>query len=663
MADSATRRPVLRFFAVVAGLSVLAWMVFLGGFWQVMSPAPESPDLGSRTLPTRTVAEGPEAMEAADPDGPFTASGRVTLADGSAVPDHPLMWTGPDTPDPIEVGRTDSTGRFTVDLPAPGSLAPQLETQPARVYISESRTDLAFVGLATCPLAVTVLDPGGSPVADQSVRSRVRVEGRDDQPYVHATTDASGVALLSDLPCGIVRVWVRRAGYPQGRRENIDNLVDQAITVQLVDGVAVTGWVSDPDGTAIPGARVSAGNASDHTDDDGTYGLLVDPRNLSRVDVSADGYSSTSERLRIAAADAADTELVLNFVLDPSRLVTVHCAGMPDDACTSIMPMFCTRVWLPMGDACRGTPTTCECPDGRAAVRGAGLAVEVEPDDTEVWLDLRGRGGITGRVTIGGQPVDPSLGRCQVIATRLPTALEDIPGGMSAGATASCLPDGHYALHGLKAGNYLVMVETAAGGGNHPSVRVDTELVDAGTLDIGGGGRIEGVVLDGTTGEGVPGQVVVAYAGTDDTLSGLGQTVSRGEGHFEISGLQDGRYDVMLASRPLHTVSVTVSDGAAEPLELETGDAGLLTSNGFELETDDAGQLVVRDVDPEGTAAAAGLLPGDAVVGVTIGGFDPGELLPGMADEITDAVLDHWDSAGVGLVVERDGERVEVPLE
>ena len=46
-----------------------------------------------------------------------------------------------------------------------------------------------------------------------------------------------------------------------------------------------------------------------------------------------------------------------------------------------------------------------------------------------------------------------------------------------------------------------------------------------------------------------------------------------------------------------------------------------------------------------------------------MGGMDLGEMMPGMSDEITDAVLDHWGGPGVGLVVDRDGERVDVPLE
>ena len=78
-----------------------------------------------------------------------------------------------------------------------------------------------------------------------------------------------------------------------------------------------------------------------------------------------------------------------------------------------------------------------------------------------------------------------------------------------------------------------------------------------------------------------PVKVVMAYAGEGDTLTGIGQTVSQTEGRFAITGLDDGQYEVILVTRPFHTVPVEVIDGFADPIELTTGEAGLVKENGF----------------------------------------------------------------------------------
>jgi hypothetical protein len=268
-----------------------------------------------------------------------------------------------------------------------------------------------------------------------------------------------------------------------------------------------------------------------------------------------------------------------------------------------------------------------------------------------------------GLVLIAGRPVDRALSRCMVRVSRLPTALEDIPGGLSAGARTTCLPDGNFELLGLKAGGYMLKVETSAGDATVPDLQVQDEITDAGTIDIGSGGKIEGVVLDGVTGEGAPGQAVFAYSGSGEEFRGVGEAVSGTEGRFSITGLSEGVYEVLLLSRPFHTTTVDVVEGASDPVELTTGDASLVKDNGFSIETDDEGFLVVSAVDGNGSAAANGLEAGDTVVGVSMGGVNLNEIVPGMSEEITDAVLDHWGGPGVSLLVDRDGTEVVVSMD
>ncbi len=635
-------------------VSLLAWGLFLGGFWAAMAPSPQTPDLARQSLPTRTVAEAPPEPA----QGEIDASGIVTDESGTPQPNVTIAWASDQSSGAATVQATTSEdGRFSLQLPAPGFIATDVLSVPDRIWVAESASNLTFQVAALCPVVVAVKDPTGASIVDQTVRSSIRVRGRASPLSQQAQTDSDGNAHFNALPCGIAEFWVRRAGFPQGARSGIDALVEQRIEIQLVDGVQVEGNVRDIDGIPIAGARVSANRASDETDADGHYGLMVDPSKLSRVSASAEGFVSASERLRVSVDDP-DEAYILDFVLESAREVQVYCAGMPENSCDTIRPLMCTQPWSPLGRMCTEQPTTCICPDGLAAIRGGGIAVEVRPDDTEVWLDLRGRGAISGRVWSGGRPTE-----CSAIATRMPTALEDIPGGMSAGGMSACDRDGRFVLNGLKDGNYILQIRSA---GNHhdvPSIPVHGSLVDVGDIRLGEGGKISGVVVHGTTGDGVPGVEVVAYKGTDKDLTGIGQTTSGTEGKFTITGLSDGDYSVLLATRPFSPITVHVEDGESAEVELETGDASLLADNGFSLETDEQGHLVVATVNEDGPAAAQGLLPGDVVRGVTLGGVNPADYLPELQNDITDGILDHWGGPGVGLVVERDGAQVEIPLD
>ena len=633
-----------------------------------MAPEPQSVEPERRTLKARSLPAASEqnATDEDDLDGPFQVTGRVMSAAGDPIGSQPLMWSAADPATQGErevIGQTNADGHFDVRVPEVGFLSSMVEATPERVHITKPLSGVEFLALQMCPIDVIVYGPDGLPIPSQAVRASVRVEGRDEGAYRITNTNAKGVARMADTPCGVAKIWVRRKGYPQGRRENIDTLVEQRVVVRLVDGLAIRGTVTNPSGEPIENARVRAANASDRTDDAGRYGLLVDPRKLSRVEAQAQGHASESERLRVEAEHAADTVVELDFTLEPARIVTVHCAGLADDSCESIVPLMCTSRMLPVGAPCFGAPTECNCPEGAAAIRGAGMAVEVNPEDSEVWLDLRDRGGLRGRVTVAGRPVDPSLSQCSIRATRLPEGLEDISGGLSAGAQASCLPDGEYELLGLKPGSYMLVAQSSSGQADKPNIEVGEGITEVGTIDIGGGGRIEGVVLDGVTGEGAPGHSIVAFAGEGDRLSGIGQTTSRTEGRFAITGLDDGTYEVMLATRPFHTVSVEVHDATAEALELTTGEAGILDENGFALETDDEGLLVVSSLDSEGSAASNGLQEGDIVRGVSMAGMNLNDLMPSLSDEITDTVLDHWGGPGVSLVIERDGEEMLVGMD
>ena len=264
---------------------------------------------------------------------------------------------------PASLGQTAGEDGVFVELPEPGLVFPEVDATPEQVHITSNQSNVEFVALERCPLEVLVYGADGS-VSRRPARSGIGSghRARRTARIESQSTNADGIAALSDMPCGVADIWVRRAGVPQGRRDNVDTLVEQRVVIRLVDGVAVQGTVTDAAGTPIEHARVSAGNASDRTNDEGEYGLLVNPRELSRVQASADGFTSVTERLRVDEDGAGDTLIELDFVLESTRVVTVYCAGLPDDSCETVTPLMCTSRLLPAGDQCRGTPTECTCP-------------------------------------------------------------------------------------------------------------------------------------------------------------------------------------------------------------------------------------------------------------------------------------------------------------
>jgi hypothetical protein len=123
------------------------------------------------------------------------------------------------------------------------------------------------------------------------------------------------------------------------------------------------------------------------------------------------------------------------------------------------------------------------------------------------------------------------------------------------------------------------------------------------------------------------------------------------EGAFTLTGLEAGDYEILLATRPLSSVQLTLgADAKVDGVELRTGSASLLSENDVKLATDDEGKLVVSAEN-----ADLGLRPGDEVVSLEIGGVDLRDVLPGYTAEAVDAVLEHYSGPGVQLILD-DGE-------
>lgn len=519
-----------------------------------------------------------------------------------------------------------------------------------------------------CALHVRVRDPAGAPVtaevtiltslhADKSTGTTWTVAGARDLP----------------LPCGHTIVDAEARGYGRGiyAVEAVEG-EPETLVIELEPGERVYGTVLDEDGEPVPEAIVRGGGRRVPTDADGSYELWV-TADESALYAEAFGHDDAHARVPREAGVAPPAEgWRVDFTLVANGEIRVWCAGLPDDACGE-MPLQCTVPWSPMGNRCHFDDETgetrCLCPEGtdEVAVRGGGRAVLVEAGAREAWLDFRDAGAIVGRVLLDGAP-----SACEVVAFRVPEALEDLPRGLVAGRFAHCEEDGRFRIDGVVEGDWEVAAQASSPEyvDRHERILVPRRVgrgavVDVGDIRLPGGGVIEGVVIDGVTGEPLAEAAVIALreGAAHERVTAMADE-GEFDGSFRLEGLPGGTWAVAPMLAPQESVTVTVrEDAVTGGVRLVTSQATALAENGFELQDED-GALVVSDVTADSPADLAGLVPGDEVTGVLVAGFDVTSGMGSRGGDIARAILGHWDGPGVTLVVRgADGGEEEVPLE
>ncbi len=422
-----------------------------------------------------------------------------------------------------------------------------------------------------------------------------------------------------------------------------------------VEEVRVFGRITDAEtGELLSGAQLEIGGAITRLED-GRFEVWLS-REQAMLEVVAPGYYSGWFHL----PEEASGELEHDFALTPNDEVAVYCAGLPGDSCADVL-LTCSHPLLPFGKECRQSVglTVCRCPDGEAAIRGGGRSVLVGEGEVEAWLDFRDTGSITGRVVDSGQPVT----QCHVALLRIPVGLEDVPRGLLVAQKATCDEEGVFTIPGLVSGDWELMVRTDA-----ERTRVLTprrlglgEHLDLGDIELWAGGSIEGVLIDGLTGQPTRGPILAIRSGeSDERFTPMGDEADY-DGRFLLEGLPPGRWRVFGAASPHESVTVTVEDGAiTDGVVVQTSDATALTTNGFTLTRDEDGALVVDEVSPDSPAWEAGLEAGDVIVGVTMAGFSLD--MDGEAGELARLILGGWDGPGITLQVSGADGLEEIPL-
>ncbi|HCH61938.1 MAG TPA: hypothetical protein DFR83_03975, partial [Deltaproteobacteria bacterium] len=382
------------------------------------------------------------------------------------------------------------------------------------------------------------------------------------------------------------------------------------------------------------------------------------------------GSIPREDGLEMMTVSSGDT-IEVDFSLPSKREVRVWCAGLPSDLCND-MSIMCTHPLSPVGDGCKrdrvSGETVCDCSEqsGAVAIRGGGKSTLVQVDEPEAWLDFRDGGSLVGRVVANGADVS----QCDVVVLRIPSGLEDLSRGLVAAHKSECDVEGRFEVTGLVDGDWEVIVEVFLDDTGtlrrllEPTRVRPRQATDVGEIEMLAGGGIEGRAVDGLTGETVDDAPILAVKRGDRNARSTPffAEIDR-NGNFTFDGLPPGEWELCYFLTPHVRTYVTVEDGAiTDGVTVETSEATALETNGFSLAVDD-GDLMVRAVESDSPASDAGLLEGDRIEGVLVAGLDIGSYLGDRADRVMQMVLGHWDGPGVTLVVERDGDTFELPLD
>ncbi|MDF9745116.1 carboxypeptidase regulatory-like domain-containing protein [Natrinema salsiterrestre] len=162
------------------------------------------------------------------------------------------------------------------------------------------RTDLDTRETAIFDKIVTVINEGGvadvnrseiqSPADAREIADRLEEEGGLATQAAESLRDAADL-IENDL------------------RPPLNGAADRLDSVQPATG-AVEGTVTDADGEPIANATVTAGDQETTTDENGSYGLELEPGEYTLA-VSADGYQDASQNVSVEADATATTDVTL----------------------------------------------------------------------------------------------------------------------------------------------------------------------------------------------------------------------------------------------------------------------------------------------------------------------------------------------------------------
>ncbi|MFN2443425.1 MAG: carboxypeptidase regulatory-like domain-containing protein [Thermoanaerobaculia bacterium] len=485
-------------------------------------------------------------------------TGRVVRPNGSGVQDVNInvmndlrLWTDPTV--------TGPDGGFTLsDLP-PG---------PATVMASNMGSNIREIRMTEAPEGNLVIEiPAGG-----TVRGRV-VEKSTGRPVTNFEVGPSGERRgsgmvmmgppnltrfqsddgtfeIDNIPEGSIELLVQASGYVSGKMPGIEvkpGGVTDDIEIPLETGTRITGRVLGPDGSAVARAAISTVEGSSPmpmarrnnavmSDGDGNYILEGIPEGEMELRAAHQSYVTETRSVKVAGR-----EMQVDFRLGRGAEVqgsVVTANGAPvagadvfarsavadsggESAKTDANGMFRMSGLAEGRYLFRASKSGMVPGSVEDVVVGSGIPIRIELGDG---------GTITGRV-LGLPPSEMSV--VQVVAS-----------SGSSRAQSGVSPDGSFTIDGVAPGSTRVWAEGVALMARRTSAEKVVEVASgsrvAVDLEFGTGHSVRGrVSRQGAPVDGVS----VSFTPRDRALPS-GSTRSEGSGHYEVTGLQDGDYQV-----------------------------------------------------------------------------------------------------------------------
>jgi hypothetical protein len=493
----------------------------------------------------------------------------------------------------IELGITDARGSFQISgfEPGPNDLRVAAEgyaTKTVRGVTIPADRDLegleVVLGRGTI-LQVRVLSADGGPV----VNARVRValiqagSGRKDLATLFRMpmmqTDERG-ACQGELPqAGTYRVTAS-----MDRRTASTVVQASAGTtpaeIRFPAGVQASGRVTDAQGQALSGVYLSlAAKGQDFhqgatSGEDGVFAFTQVPDGTYRLQAQRQDFKQSGEprEVVIAGSDVQGLDLQLEPVTGAT--LTGHLLGLgPEELAQASVRGY--------GGEASSAQATVE-PDGHYEIKNLGPGdwrfnafttsqrvaqqrIKIQPGEAEAVLDFEfGKGGtLSGTVLVEGSPLSGANVRVTNSSSK-------------EGRSVVSRYDGHFELHDVAPGRYVLSVSGALGA-VHQERAIEIDGDREMTIDIPMG-TLAGQVVSAGTGEPVADAMVSIDGQESDSrfFYSTPTTRSGDEGAFE-SRLAPGKYRIKIQKEgyaPAETTAEVRSGGAGAVVEIRLKPVG-----------------------------------------------------------------------------------------